>query len=244
MLSFMREQGLEDKIANNESPAQPNSEQKSEQQYLTVETKNNNLRKSTILLAALFIAGLLGLAFMIKNSAPKTAAAQTTDTEQTMIEMAIARLTGVKSEMFSGIERIVKKFYEFSDVKQIRVNELVKNPFESDILLAGQGKMPDTPTSKRLLNLLRQNALNTQAKGMQLLSIIQSEAGNCCIIDDKILYEGDSIKDFYVQKIGAGFVELIYRPESKLTGADAENDNNTTPQKQHPDELIVLKLSE
>ncbi|MHC4722572.1 MAG: hypothetical protein ACYS6I_07670, partial [Planctomycetota bacterium] len=46
------------------------------------------------------------------------------------------------------------------------------------------------------------------AQDMQLLSIIQSDQGNCCMIDDRILYEGDSIRGFKVREIGDTAVKL------------------------------------
>ena len=46
--------------------------------------------------------------------------------------------------------------------------------------------------------------------GLQLLSIMQSDQGNCCMINDRILYEGDSIRGFKVCRIGDSFVKLKY----------------------------------
>jgi hypothetical protein len=37
---------------------------------------------------------------------------------------------------------------------------------------------------------------------------MQSNQGNCCMIDDRILYEGDSIEGFKVLQIGDSFVKL------------------------------------
>ncbi len=47
-----------------------------------------------------------------------------------------------------------------------------------------------------------------KAKSMRLWSIMQSNQGNRCMIDDKILREGDSIKGFKVLQIGDSFVKL------------------------------------
>lgn len=46
------------------------------------------------------------------------------------------------------------------------------------------------------------------AKNMQLLSIMESADGMCCMIDDKILYEQDTIKGFKVMKITDNAVTL------------------------------------
>ena len=81
--------------------------------------------------------------------------------------------------------RVVKKFYEFSDVGQVKVDELVKNSFNSR--LDARYSMLDSRYS--ILDG-RESRIENQGDEMQLMSLMQSEQGNCCMIDDKILYEG------------------------------------------------------
>ena len=149
MLSFLREQGREDLSSNQPVAAgrradHKDSDNKQGQEYFTVAAGNKSARRSTTLVAVLFAVGLVCLGFMIKKSAPKTAAAATTS-EETKIETAIARLTGVSSEMFNRMDQIVKKFYEFSDVFQVQVSELVKNPFALEMFLSSLKTKVDTP---------------------------------------------------------------------------------------------------
>jgi len=214
MLSFLREQGPEDslvpkprKIAGKR--AADSTKETQEQEYLTVATQGKQVRKTTILLAVLFGIGLLSLWFMIKKSAPQTAAGSA-GTEDTQIEMAISRLTGVRSEMFSRMDEIVKKFDEFSDVQQVQVGELVKNPFELEMFLDNVEETSDTEgrSSDIEAERMRRQWLRQQTKNLQLLSIMRSDQGNCCMINDRILYEGDSIRGFKVCQIGDSFVKL------------------------------------
>ena len=210
MLSFMREQELDDSSPQ-KAPTSPNQgEEAQEQEYLTVAAKSKNARKSTMLLAVFFVIGLLCLLFMIKKSGTQTAIAAEATKEETLIEAAITRLTGVRSEMFGRMNEIVKKFYEFSDVQQVNVNELAKNPFKHEIFLGNLKQISDTKEGDSNIDIeaMRIQQLRQQAKNMQLLSIMQSDQGNCCMIDDKILYEGDSIKDFNVSQISDSFVKL------------------------------------
>jgi len=208
MLSFMREQGFEDskvqetaKSSNGEAKNSQDfkspkpSDKAKEQQYLTVAAQGKDVRKMTMLLVVLFVIGLLCLWIMIKKSAPRAATAASSGTEETQIEKAIARLTGVGSEMFKRMDQIVKKFYEFSDVRQVRVNELVKNPFERQIFLADAPERPDSIEAELI-------------KDLQLLVIWQTDQVYSCMINDKILYEGDTIKGFKVVQIGDDFVKL------------------------------------
>jgi preprotein translocase subunit SecG len=207
MLSFLREQGVEDSSEQEQVAAgkvtSDNAEATGEQEYLTVAAHSKNVRRTTILLAVLFGIGLLCLFFMIKKSTPKAALGAEAGAEETQIEKAIARLTGVRSEMFNRMDEIVRKFYEFSDVKQVQVEELVKNPFALEMFLANFRQMADAEETGIDAELMR-----LQTENMQLFSIMQLDHGSCCMIDDKILYEGDSIRGFKVRRIGDSFVEL------------------------------------
>ncbi len=253
MLSFLREQGQtgetakrrNGKTANHQTAQlsncpdvevqeQENSQTQQRtigepQEYLTVAAQNKNVRKTTCLLAVFFGIGLLCLWFMIKKSTPQTTPASQLagiSTEEAQIEMAITQLTGVRSEMFKGIEKIVKKFYEFSDVQQVHINELVKNPFEREKFLGNVKESSDTEERDSDILLERGPQLIAQGKNMQLLSIMQTEQGNCCMIDDRILYTGDSIRGFKVHQISDSFVKLVpLEPQEKsLTGLEWDRD--------------------
>lgn len=240
MLSFLREQGSEQLPAEKQDAAAsgaPGDDRKpQEQEYLTVAAHGRRTRKSTISLAVLFIVGLFCLWFMIKKSAPQATSAATAGTEDTQVEAAIARLTGVKSEMFNKMDEIVKKFYEFSDVLQVQVSELVKNPFRLELLLAGVKEEPDAGEKAPEIDvgMVWQQQIRQKAKDMQLLSIMQSDQGVCCMIDNKILYEGDSIEDFKVRQIGDSFVKLEWslKPDQERLGTQSNSVE------------IVLRLSE
>jgi len=213
MLSFLREQSHDDLPAQKKADAATgkppgNSTDKSQEpEYLTVATQRKRVRKSTTLLAVLFIIGLLCLWFMIKKSTPKAASAAG-NAEDTIVETAIARLTGIKSKIFGRMDEIVGKFYEFSDVPQVKVNELTKNPFELETFVANLNEKPDVKAKKIDANILGYQQARQKSKGMRLWSIMRSDQGARCMIDDKILCEGDSIKDFKVRQIGDNFVKL------------------------------------
>jgi preprotein translocase subunit SecG len=208
MLSFMKEQGLQELQPQNGATG---ADDQQEQQYLTVAVKEKNVRKSTWTLAILFVVGMAGLLMMIKKSTPQSAQAGDIDVAEAQIETAIERLTGIRSEVFDRMDEVVTKFHEFSNVEQVQVNELLKNPFYYDMFLklnAKPGKIQPVDMEKeareRMAKMLRK-----EAGDLQLLSIMESPKGNCCMINDAILYEGDTIKGFKVGAIGNGFVKLI-----------------------------------
>jgi hypothetical protein len=218
MLSFLRDQNPEelpadkkmqaaaaDKATTDKKPSDNSADKSQEPEYLTVASHGKRVRKTTTLLAVLFVIGLVCLVLMIKKSSPETASASGGTTDDTLVETAIARLTGVKTQMFSRIDEIVGKFYEFSDVPQVEVNELAKNPFELETMSSNLNKSKENELDARAL---WQQQLRQNSKGMQLWSIMQTHQGNRCMIDDEILGEGDSIRGFKVTQIGDNFVKL------------------------------------
>ena len=80
--------------------------------------------------------------------------------------------------------------------------------------------------------------VENQGDEMQLMSLMQSEQGHSCMIDDKILYEGDLIKGFKVSQISDSFVKLEKYPnrnESRLSEGRDKGRLGTS---------IILKLSD
>jgi hypothetical protein len=204
------------------------------QEYLTVAASSKNLRRSTALVAALVGIGLVCLLLMIRKSQPQAAAAGEVRDDQTKIEAAISRLTGVRSEMADRMDEIVRKFYEFSDVVQVKVDELVKNPFEVEGFAKELSAGSPVNDPQAQAELIRRQRLQQQASTLKLLSIMRSDQGDCCMINDQILRSGDVIEGFRITRIGGSAVELVWLPD-ETAGAGV----STT------DEMkIVLKLSE
>ncbi len=200
MLSFLHEQSPDLKPPPSTDVTPEQAGHNEEQEYITVAAQDKKVRQSTIMLAVLFGVGLLCLFFMIKKSNPSAASASAVGLEELQIEKAIAQLTGVKSEMSNGLEKIVEKFYDFSDVQQKQIEKLAKNPFKYEKFWSDIDKTSDTGTSEKNFNL--------QAGELELISIIQTNGRNCCMISDKLLYEGDMIKGFIVEQINEKSVKL------------------------------------
>jgi preprotein translocase subunit SecG len=205
MLSYLRDPNLAELPADKETQVS----QQQEQECLTVATHGKDVRKSTTILGVLFIIGLICLGIMIKKSEPQKAAASTTvNTDEQQIQSAITRLTGIESEMFKRMDEIVKKFYQFSDVVQIQVNQLVKNPFQLESFLESMNANTGNNNSGIDAEMILQEQARVKSEKMKLYSIMQSERGTCCMINNKILYEGDTIDDFEVVKISTDNVLL------------------------------------
>jgi len=229
MLSFLREQGGADVPSQKDNIAAENTsaggvEPSQNEQYLTVASKART-RRSTILLAVLFIAGLSCLWFMIKKSTPSAAVALTVDTEEVQVEAALSRLTGFKTELFKRMDEIVTKFYEFSNVLQVKVEELSKNPFALEIQIAKPKDEPKVEKKPQIDYVLAwREEIEKKAQAFELLSIVQSDKGKCCMIGDVILRKGDSLQGFKVYEIGEDFAKLKWEPEQDNRPSGAENE--------------------
>ncbi len=239
MLSFMREQGFEklnQSGAETVKSADPPGTVPATlgEQYLTVTARKKQVRKFTYLLAVLFCVGLLCLWIMIKKSTPRSASASTT--EDAKIEMLMTKLSGAYSEIFSSLDELSDKFYKFSEVRQVENYELIKNPFRTEKYWGNfwQTAGPKASDSGGGTETAKPSQPAKLSGGMQLLSIMSADAGNCCMIDDRILYVGDSIKGFKVLQIGDNFVKL--ESEEAGTAPNAGKDNSKTE--------LILNLSE
>lgn len=66
--------------------------------------------------------------------------------------------------------------------------------------------------------------IRQKAESLQLLSIMQSDRGMCCMIGSSILYEGDSVEGFIVCEIGDSFVTLDWEPKGDEIRSDRQTD--------------------
>lgn len=196
MLDFIKEDaqqsdGQTDDLVQDQGPEE-------QQDYLTVAQHGKAVKQSTIILGVLFVAGAICLWFMISKTAPSDASAAVSN-EEMQIEAAIAQITGIRNEMDEKLNDIGGIFDSFTDVDQIGVNELKKNPFMYDIGLS----LSDISEDASVIEF-------TTESDLQLWSIsVASGQKSCAMIDDAILYVGDTIKGYEVERIESKFVELL-----------------------------------
>ena len=76
------------------------------------------------------------------------------------------------------------------------------------MFLTDRGKTTDSTGKEPTDELIRQQRIKQGTTVFQLFAICQTEQGNFCMINDKILYEGDSIKEYKVSQISDDFVKL------------------------------------
>jgi preprotein translocase subunit SecG len=242
MLSFMREQGsgngAEPVSADTGPQGVESPGDTGPQEFLTVATTRKTLRRSTIVVVVLLVVGLACLYMMIRRIQPQAAAAQASQAEQAKIEQAIGRLTGASTEMVGRMDAIVKKFYEFSDVFQVKVSELTKNPFEVEGGVKTEKPNPVVAEDPLLRAQMQRNQrLQQQVSTLKLLCITQPGQNGSrdfyCVINDQQLRQGDKVEDFTVRRIGSNSVDLVWsNPGGAGSGSETE------------DVKITLKLSQ
>ena len=171
--------------------------------YLTVSDNNQKLRRSTLILVVLFGVGGLGLWLMVKKTTPATANAQPSE-NQVQLEAALAQLDSMQAEMDSQMNSVAGRFYQFNNVNQVGVDELKKNPFirKQFSSESGDGGTRQSEQSRQEAQVI--------AMGMELWSITATPKGLCCMIDDKVLYQGDTYRNMTVKTIGQKTVTLEY----------------------------------
>ena len=170
---------------------------------------------------------------MIRKSQPQAASAKQPGDDEAKIEAAISRLTGVRSEMAGRMDEIIKKFDEFSDVFQVKVGELTKNPFQVEGVEPAVQEIAATEDPAAKAELIRRKKMEQQASTLRLLSIMRSENGSSCMINEQVMRPGEIVEGFIIDQIGSNFVELTW--SEKAAGGNASETQ---------DMKITLKLSE
>jgi hypothetical protein len=133
---------------------------------------------------------------MIRKAVPSSAAAAAQKKDEVAeIETAVAQLNGMQNEVSSQMKNVTARLNHLSEVGQIAVEDLRKNPFTRKELSAQVNA--DDPAQKQF----REEQTREKAAGLQLWSITASPDGTRCMINDKLLLTGDKIAGFSVKKI-------------------------------------------
>jgi len=203
MLSYLKD--------GNQLPASsdmPDSDQavSSTEDYLTVSGHNQKVRRSTMILVVLFAVGALGILLMVNKTTPAVASAEPSQ-NQVQLETALVQLDNMQAEMDSQMNSVAGRFYQFNNVDQVGVEELKKNPFI-------RGEMDSVPGSNGTGSQQQeqiQQEVQVITMGMELWSITATPKGMCCMIDDKVLYQGDTYKNVTVKTSTEKIVTLEYK---------------------------------
>lgn len=183
-----------------------------EADYLLPAEHAKHLRQSTIILIVLFAVGAVVVWFMIKKISPQALLATGPSKAEESVDNYVKLVSGMEAEFSSAVDDLMGKFNQFSDVEQVGVRDLTKNPFKTDLAVSAVVNLPSD-------NEMFVKEAEQKARALQLwsISVMESPEKSCCMINDKLLYTGDVIKDFIVTHIEEKFVEIT------TTSKTAEN---------------------
>ena len=214
MMSFMRQDSGQDITSSQVSEGKDDSGQVDEscEDYLLPSNNVKNVKRNTIVLGVFFAIGILLLVFMIKRVNPSIANAAISE-DVLRIESAVANLNGIQAEMGGKFSEVVRKISSLSDIEQVGVEELQKNPFHHSSVV--NFAMVDLDMANKSHSSGDQQISNS-ADSLRLWTIMSSDKGRSCMINNEIVYEGDLIFGLRVSRIGDDFVELSSNGSSIL----------------------------
>ncbi|MBN1123925.1 MAG: hypothetical protein JXA82_02880 [Sedimentisphaerales bacterium] len=173
----------------------------SEADYLLPAEHGKHLRQSTMILIVLFVVGAVVVWFMIKKISPQALLAAGPSKAEESVDNYVKLVSGMEAEFTSAVDDLMGKFNQFSDVEQVGVRDLTKNPFKTDLAVSPIVNLPSD--NEKFIEEAEQ-----KARALQLWSIMESPQGSCCMIDEKILYTGDIVQGFVITHIEEKFVEI------------------------------------
>ncbi len=210
MLSYLKD-------GQNQAPAAEQAQQAQgqhedglckQEDFLTVSGHSKKVRQSTLMLAGLFVIAAAVVWFMVKKTTPASVEAATSQ-DQSQLEAALAQLSTMQHEVNTQMDSVVGRFYQFDNIEQVEVNELKKNPFERELGKSQQKEDVQKEIQDQLKDL--RDKARQQAAGLELWSITATPKGKCCMINEKLLYVGDSINELTVNQIGEKTVTLEFK---------------------------------
>ena len=203
MMSFIRHDSKSDVASAKSSEGKGVSRRAGEscEDYLLPINNVKSVKRNTMVLGIFFAIGVLSLVFMIKRVNPSIANAAISD-EALQIEKAVANLSGIQAEMGGKLSEVVNKISSLSDIDQVAVDQLQKNPFRHSSMIG----MTELDMGEKSQSSSGHRA--TKKADLHLWTIMSSVKGRSCMINNEILYEGDWISGLRVKRIGDDFVEL------------------------------------
>lgn len=165
----------------------------SKDDYLKPSSSEKKVKNGTVILTVVFLIGVASLFLVIKKFGPSEASAALS-ADELKIESAIAKLTGSKAAINSKMNDIVDRISSLSNVEQVSVEQLRRNPFQ----LFGSNGVD-------IRSFIDSDLSET---GLKLWSIMDSKGEKSCMVNDRIYKLGDCIGRYTVKRIDEGVVEL------------------------------------
>ncbi len=192
---------FEDKIDEQDTddnkiePAAQAQEPADDDMSYVISSKSSN--RNTYILLTVCVLAIVGV--WLAGLAHKKSADQSDSKSDKVnkLDIALAKLVGVKNTADS--ELLVNAFYELPGGKQVKLDELNKNPFVLQEKIKEETQQDELPIAQKIL---REKQLNSEAGALKLNSIMKGPKGNYCMINGEIYKTGDKVTEsFTIKKI-------------------------------------------
>ncbi len=152
-------------------------------------TSRNSSRNTYILLGVCLLA-IVGVWFA--GFAHKHEEQDKKKSSASKLDVVLARLVGIKNTGDS--QDLVNAFYELPGAKQVKLDELNKNPFILEQKVEEQDQAPVV----KIID--RQKVLAAEIQSLRLGSIMQRSNGSICLINGVVYKVGDKVTDSFIIK--------------------------------------------
>jgi hypothetical protein len=161
--------------------------------------------KGTLVLFGILILGASGFYVMYRQTGPKPASAavakETAAAKKTINSFLSGGDSNIKTmeSLIKNTEKVVQQFIKYPSKTQIPLSDLRTNPFRL------YEKPVEKPVSTEDLDKKKREeerqAILKAVQGLQLQSIMYSEARRACMINNNLYREGQNLEQFTIEKI-------------------------------------------
>jgi hypothetical protein len=191
---------------------------------LIVSESKPGVSRGTLVMFAILVVGAVGLYVMYRQTGPKSAsAASTTETaeaKKTINTFLSGGDSSIKTmqALIKNTEKVVQQFLQYPSVRQVPLGDLRTNPFRQR--LENPTKQQDaSDASDKKRREEERLAIYKAVQGLQLQSIMYSDARTACMINNTLYRDGQTVEGFTIEKITPAAVVVrngSYRFELKM----------------------------
>ena len=187
---------------------------------------SKKVSRGTLAMFAILVFGAGLVYFMYRKTGPQAAVAatskETADAKKTINTFLSDGDWNMKAmeQMLRNTQKVVQQFLSYPSMTQVPLSDLRTNPFrfKSEAPKAGEGGGANDAAEKKRREEERVAILKS-VQGLQLQSIMFSDARKACMVNNTLYKEGAQIESFTVEKINQNSVVVKngpYRFELKM----------------------------
>jgi hypothetical protein len=163
--------------------------------------------RSTLVMFAVLIVGAAGLYVMYRQTGPSSASAAISsanaEAKKTINTFLSGGESGVKlmEKMLRSTEKVVQQFLAYPSMTQIPLSDLRTNPFRAHEKVEKKPAENLSEVAEKKRREEERQAIIKAVQGLQLQSIMYSEARQACMINNSMYREGNVVEGFAIEKI-------------------------------------------